>query len=108
MGNIKLDMPSSSARKRTAQVKRANTEPEIDWRDLVRVLVERRENQGMTQAEVARRMKTSQPYVARLEKAETDLRVSTLTRYAMVVAGGLLVLAEILRELSRENARVTR
>jgi predicted transcriptional regulator len=62
----------------------------------------------MTQAEVARRMKTSQPYVARLEKAETDPRVSTLTRYAMVVAGGLLVLAEILRELSSENARTTK
>jgi len=49
---------------------------------------------------VARRMKTSQPYVARLETANVDPRLSTILRYALVVAGGI-ALARILKELAR-------
>jgi predicted transcriptional regulator len=66
----------------------------------VRVLVQYREQNGLTQAEVARRMKTSQPYVARLEGANVEPRVSTIVRYAVVVAGSLL-LAQMLRDLVR-------
>jgi predicted transcriptional regulator len=43
-------------------------------------------------------MGTSQPYVARLESATVDPRLSTVLRYAAVVAGGIAV-AALLREL---------
>ena len=45
-------------------------------------LVVQRQALGLTQAEVAARMGTSQSAVARLEAGPADLRVSTLERYA--------------------------
>src|SRR5262249_59357069 len=50
-------------------------------RALVRELAEARERAGLTQAEVARRMGTTQPAVARLERGEADPRLSTIERY---------------------------
>lgn len=49
-----------------------------------RALSARRQALGLSQSEVARRMKTSQPAVSRLE-AGGDVRISTLTRYLEVV-----------------------
>ena len=49
-----------------------------------RALAGRRTALGLTQAEVARRMGTSQPAVSRLELGG-DVRISTLTRYLSVV-----------------------
>jgi ribosome-binding protein aMBF1 (putative translation factor) len=49
-----------------------------------RALSARRQALGLSQTEVARRMKTSQPAVSRLE-AGGDVRISTLTRYLDVV-----------------------
>jgi DNA-binding XRE family transcriptional regulator len=54
-------------------------------RALVRALAAARERAGLTQAEVARRMGTTQPAVARLERGEADPRLSTVERYAEVV-----------------------
>ena len=54
-------------------------------RALVRALADARERAGLTQAEVARRMGTTQPAVARLERGEADPRLSTVERYAEVV-----------------------
>lgn len=54
-------------------------------RALVRALAAARERAGLTQAEVARRMGTTQPAVARLERGEADPRLSTIERYAEVV-----------------------
>jgi DNA-binding XRE family transcriptional regulator len=54
-------------------------------RALMRALADARERAGLTQAEVAERMGTSQPAVARLERAEADPRLSTVERYAEVV-----------------------
>lgn len=94
-------MPTSSgARLRRQPAPRRRQTPEVDWRELVRVLVEHREKQGLTQAEVARRMRTSQPYVARLETANVDPRASTIFRYALVVLGGI-ALAQLLKEVAR-------
>ncbi len=45
-------------------------------------LVERRLHLGLSQAEVAERMGTSQSAVARLEGGSADVRLSTLERYA--------------------------
>lgn len=53
-----------------------------DRRALVADLVARRERLGLTQMAVAARMGTSQPAVARLERGDTDVRLSTLERYA--------------------------
>lgn len=49
-----------------------------------RALSARRQALGLSQREVAHRMRTSQPAVSRLE-AGSDVRVSTLTRYMEVV-----------------------
>jgi hypothetical protein len=54
---------------------------------LVRDLVARRQAAGLSQTEVAARMGTSQSAVARLESGTTDVRASTLERYAAAVGG---------------------
>jgi transcriptional regulator with XRE-family HTH domain len=54
-------------------------------RELVAELVAQRRAAGLSQAEVADRMGTSQPAVARLEAGASDVRLSTLERYAAVV-----------------------
>ena len=51
-------------------------------RELAGELVARRVELGLSQTEVAARMKTSQSAVARLESGEADIRLSTLERYA--------------------------
>jgi transcriptional regulator with XRE-family HTH domain len=52
------------------------------FRDLVERLVEERQALGLSQTEVAARMGTSQSAVARLERGDADIRMSTLERYA--------------------------
>lgn len=51
-------------------------------RVLAEALVARRIKLGLSQTEVAARMKTSQSAVARLESGAADVRLSTLERYA--------------------------
>lgn len=51
-------------------------------RELLRELARRRERQGLSQDEVAARMSTSQPAIAKIEAGDTDPRISTLDRYA--------------------------
>jgi len=77
-------------------------------RQLVRRLAEERERRGLTQAVVAQRMGTSQPYIARLERAANDPRLSTLLKYSLIVAGGVAALATLLRELEGSSARSSR
>jgi ribosome-binding protein aMBF1 (putative translation factor) len=45
-------------------------------------LVARRRERGLSQAEVAKRMGTSQSALARVESGRSDLRLSTVARYA--------------------------
>jgi transcriptional regulator with XRE-family HTH domain len=54
---------------------------------LVRDLVAHRLAAGLSQTEVAARMGTSQSAVARLEAGATDIRASTLERYAAAIGG---------------------
>ena len=51
-------------------------------RALTEALVARRIELGLSQTELAARMKTSQSAVARIEAGEGDIRLSTLERYA--------------------------
>src|SRR5215469_5202143 len=52
---------------------------------LLRDLLERRRASGLSQTEVAARMGTSQSAVARLEAGASDVRASTLERYAAAI-----------------------
>jgi transcriptional regulator with XRE-family HTH domain len=52
---------------------------------LVADLTARRQAAGLSQTEIAARMRTSQSAVARLEAGEGDVRMSTLERYAAAV-----------------------
>src|SRR6266436_2675132 len=54
----------------------------LEKRRLLRELAAKREQLGLTQVAVAKRMGTSQSGVARLEAGEVDARLSTLDRYA--------------------------
>jgi predicted transcriptional regulator len=58
-------------------------------RALLDELVARRRAAGLSQDEVAARMGTSQPAVARLEAGQADARMSTLQRYAGAVGAQL-------------------
>lgn len=58
-------------------------------RELVADLVARREEQGLSQTLVAARMGTSQSAVARLERGDADVRISTLERYAAALGAEL-------------------
>jgi len=51
-------------------------------RELVEALTARRRAIGLSQTEVAALMHTSQSAVARVEAGHTDVRISTLERYA--------------------------
>lgn len=50
--------------------------------ELIDRLAEHRRHLGLSQTEVAARMGTSQSAVARLERGDADVRLSTLERYA--------------------------
>ncbi len=49
---------------------------------LIEQLVRLRHERGLSQTEVAARMRTSQSALARLESARSDARMSTVARYA--------------------------
>jgi hypothetical protein len=53
--------------------------------ELLAELIAERRAAGLSQAEVADRMGTSQPAVARVEAGVVDVRLSTLRRYAEAV-----------------------
>jgi ribosome-binding protein aMBF1 (putative translation factor) len=53
--------------------------------ELALALIRAREKAGLTQAEVARRMGTTQSVVARIESAQNPPNLKTLERYAEAV-----------------------
>lgn len=48
----------------------------------IRLMAEIRRKTGMTQSEIAEKMKTQKSNISRLEKGKTDPRLSTLFSYA--------------------------
>ncbi len=53
--------------------------------DVIAALTAARAARGLSQTEVAARMGTSQSALARLESGRTDVRLSTLARYAAAI-----------------------
>src|SRR5215471_10421981 len=53
-----------------------------DMDELIEHLVSVRRQRGLSQTEVAARMGTSQSALARIESTQSDLRMSTIVRYA--------------------------
>jgi predicted transcriptional regulator len=66
--------------------------------ELLAELIAERRAAGLSQAEVAGRMGTSQPAVARVEAGAVDVRLSTLQRYAEAVGRRLEVRLKAERE----------
>lgn len=65
----------------------ANVEAALRRREILRRMATARERRGLTQREVAQRMRTSQPAIAKIEAGDVDIRSSTLERYAAAVGG---------------------
>jgi ribosome-binding protein aMBF1 (putative translation factor) len=57
----------------------------------VRACIEARDKAGLTQADVAERMGTTQPVVARLESGRQAPSLATLKRYAKAVGKSLRI-----------------
>jgi DNA-binding XRE family transcriptional regulator len=66
-------------------------------RELLRSLAEKRRRLGLSQTVVAARMGTSQSALARLEKGETDPRITTVQRYALAVGEELVHRRPVIR-----------
>ena len=73
----------------------------LSSRELITWLADRRSELGLSQAEVAQRMRTSQPAVARLESQRYDAQLSTLALYVEALG---LSLDFLLREKPTSGA----
>ncbi len=62
--------------------------------DLARTLIEARTGAGLSQAQLARRMKTSQSYIARLEGGKVRPSTSALERFAQATQTRLRIVFE--------------
>jgi len=72
---------------------------------LVRDLVAVRDRSGMTQADVARTMGTSQASVSRFESGHSDAHLSTVRRYAKAVGALIRHDPELLSQLRAQGYR---
>jgi len=61
---------------------------------LVAAMIEARARAGISQGEIAERMQTSQPTVARLESGQGNPSLNTLRRYAMATGTRLKIVFE--------------
>jgi transcriptional regulator with XRE-family HTH domain len=68
---------------------------------LARVLIEARTRAGLTQTQLARRMKTSQSYVARIEGGKVRPSTDTLERFAQATGTRLRITFEPETEAAR-------
>ncbi|MEK7415918.1 MAG: XRE family transcriptional regulator, partial [Planctomycetota bacterium] len=71
---------------------RQGYEEELDKLRLVDALVTLRQRQGLTQAGLAKRLKVSQPFIAKLERAEThNFTLDTLLKVVEALNGELVI-----------------
>jgi transcriptional regulator with XRE-family HTH domain len=64
---------------------------------LARTLIEARTRAGLSQTQLARRMKTSQSYIARLESGKVRPSTDALERFAAATGSRLRIIFEPLR-----------
>jgi transcriptional regulator with XRE-family HTH domain len=76
--------------------------------DLARALIEARTAAGLTQSQLARRMKTSQSYIARIEGGKLRPSTETLERFAQATRTRLRILfdPQVSRYLQHGSARL--
>lgn len=55
------------------------------------ILRQARESSGLTQEEVARRLKTKKSAISRIENHADDVRLSTLKKYAQAIGANLQI-----------------
>lgn len=71
---------------------RRGYEQELEKLGLVDALIALRERQDLTQEELARRLGVSQPFIAKLERAEThNFTLDTLLRIVRALNGELVI-----------------
>ena len=71
---------------------RQGYEEELDKLRLMDALVALRQRQGLTQATLAKRLKVSQPFIAKLERAEThNFMLDTLLKIVEALNGELVI-----------------
>lgn len=68
----------------SSEVRRAREEAAL-YEKAIRALSEARKREGLTQKQLAARMKTTQSAVSDIESASTDVRLSTAIRYALAL-----------------------
>jgi transcriptional regulator with XRE-family HTH domain len=69
----------------------ANSNQSTLQKELAQRMSTARESAGVTQVEVAKRMKTTQPFIARLESGRELPSTRTLVRYAVAVGRRLSI-----------------
>ena len=80
---------------------------ELDKLRLVDALIALRQRQGLTQTALAKRLKVSQPFIAKLERAEThNFTLDTLLKVVEALNGELVIHVKPQRVRAR-SARVT-
>ena len=72
---------------------------------LVRSLIEARSRAGLSQTELARRMKTSQSYVARIEGGQVRPSTAALMRFAEATGSRLKIMFEPAKALARSERK---
>lgn len=71
---------------------RRGYEEEFEKLRIVDAIISLRQRQGMTQKTLAHRLKVSQPFIAKLEKAEThNFTLDTLIRVVTALNGELVI-----------------
>ena len=71
---------------------RQGYEEELEKLRIVDAIINLRQRQGMTQKTLARRLKVSQPFIAKLEKAEThNFTLDTLIKVVTALNGELVI-----------------
>ena len=92
------DLDRSTSRRAQASPQYVDlADTEVRRRRLIARLVGLRKSNGLTQAAVAELMSVGQSVIAEIESGRTDVRVSTLERYAHAVSLGQLQL-ELVRD----------
>jgi predicted XRE-type DNA-binding protein len=71
---------------------RRGHEEELEKLRIVDAIIALRQRQGMTQKRLARRLNVSQPFIAKLERAEThNFTLDTLIRVVTALNGELII-----------------